>query len=168
MNRSSQRKAARSFDEVELTTIREATPGDLARRAHHVASEAKPSVVDEEHAALRLQRPTHELPERVEEPTRNVRVPETKEADVELTRRLPLKHVGEDILGRSARPRAVQLEHLGNCVDGGHRIRKAKELLGPHPGPGGELEDVTPRSERFERSLKLPHVGEPPGSGLRV
>jgi hypothetical protein len=52
------RRLPQGLDEVELTTIREATPGDLAGRAHHVASEAKASVVDEEHAARRLQRPT--------------------------------------------------------------------------------------------------------------
>ena len=73
-------------------------------------------------------------------------MPEAEEADVELTRRLPLKHISEDILSRTARPRAVQLEHLGDCVDGRHTIRIAKELLGPQPAPGSELEDVSPRS----------------------
>jgi hypothetical protein len=95
-------------------------------------------------------------------------VPEPEEADVELAGRLPSEDIGEDILGCAACPGAVQLEHLVDGVDGGHTIRKAEELLGPHSCSGGELEDVTPRSERFERSLKLSYIGEPAGFGLRI
>ena len=95
-------------------------------------------------------------------------MPETEEADVQLTRRLPLEHIGDVILGRTGRPRAVQLEHLRNCIDGRHTIRGAQEPLCPQPGPGGELEDVTSRTERFERCLKLSHVVKPPDFSLRV
>src|SRR5207248_7358413 len=112
-----------ALDDVELAAVREATPGDLARRAHEVAGVAEPRVVDEEHPALGLQRAADELPERLEVPARHVRVPEAEEADVELARRLPLEDVGEHVVGRAARPRTVQLEHLGDGVDGGHAIR---------------------------------------------
>src|ERR671918_379041 len=106
-----------ALDDVELAAVREATPGDLAGRAHEVAGVAEPRVVDEEHPALRLQRAADELPERLEVPARHVRVPEAEEADVEVARRLPLEDVGEDVVGRAAGPGAVQLEHLGDGVD---------------------------------------------------
>ena len=93
-------------------------PSERRRRAtspvalDEVAGVAEPRVVDEEHPPVGLQRSTDELPERLEVPARHVRVPEAEEADVELARRLPREDVGEDVLGRTARPRAVQLEHL--------------------------------------------------------
>src|SRR5919109_2041235 len=155
-----------ALDDVELAAVREATPGDLAGRAHEVARVAEPRVVDEEHAALRLQRATDELPERLEVPAPHVRVPEAEETDVELPRRLPLEDVGEDVVGRAARPRAVQLEHLGDRIDGGDAISVPEEVPGPEPGPRGELEDVAARPERLERRLELPHIGEPAGCRL--
>lgn len=157
-----------ALHDVEHTAVREATPGDLAGRAHEVAGVAEPPVVDEEHPALRLQGAADELPERLEVPARHVRVPEAEEADVELARRLPLEDVGQDVVGRAAGPRAVQLEHLGDGVDGGRAIRVPDEVSGPDPGPGGELEDVAARPERLERRFELPHVGEPAGCGLGV
>ena len=51
-----------------------------------------------------------------------MRVPEAEE-DVELARRPSLEDVGEEVVGRAAGPRAVQLEHLGDGVDGSHAIR---------------------------------------------
>src|ERR671924_722275 len=126
-----------ALDDVELAAVREATPGDLAGRAHEVAGVAEPRVVDEEHPALRLQRAPDEPPERLEVPAWNVRVPEAEEAEVELARRLPLEDVGEDVVGRAAGPRAVQLEHLGGGVDGSDAIRVPEEVPGPDPGPVG-------------------------------
>src|ERR671929_82586 len=72
-----------ALDDVELAAVREATPRDLAGRAHEVAGVAEPRVVDEENPALRLQRAADALPERLEVPGRHVRVPEPEEADVE-------------------------------------------------------------------------------------
>ena len=70
--------------------------------------------------------------------------------------------------GRVAGPRAVQLEHLGDGIDGGHVARVLKEVPSPDPRPCGELEDVAARPERLERRLELPHIGEPAGCGLGV
>src|SRR5581483_5891 len=162
------RRLPGSLDDVELAAVREPAPGDLARRGHEVAGVAQLRVVHEEHPAVRLQRAADQPPERLEAPARHMRVPEPDEAGVELTRRLPLEDIGEDVLGRVAGPRAVQLEHLGDGVDGGHALRVPEEVSRPDPGPGGELEDVAARPELLERRLELPHVGEPAGGGLGI
>src|SRR4029450_7847358 len=142
-----------ALDDVELAAVQEATPGDLAAPTHEEAGFAEPRVVEEEHAALRLQRAVDAPPERLEVPTRDMRVPEAEEANVELARRLPLEDIGEDVVGRAAGPRAVQLEHLGDGVDGGHVIGVPEEVPGPDPGPGRELEGVAGRRDRLERRL---------------
>ena len=133
-----------------------------------MAGVAEPRVVDEEHPPGGLQRSTDELPERLEVQARHVRVPEAEEADVELARRLPCEDVGEDVLGRPAGSRAVQLQHLRTGVDGRHAIGVPEEAQRPDPGSRGELEDVPARAERVERRLELARVGEPAGCGFGV
>src|SRR5207344_1382723 len=64
-----------ALHDLELATVGQAPPRDLAARADGVTRSAEVRVVEEEHTAVRFQRALDELPEGLEAPFRDVGEP---------------------------------------------------------------------------------------------